>query len=256
MRLTAETIGEAIDVSSKVNTKMSENGKRVDEILATWRGSVRRVVLVVASALAIFAVAVLVPEHYTRKSKVLRRAGCVSNLHQIGQALNTYCAVHGKLPPPCTTAPDGRALLSWRVLILPYLGDTEKSLFEAFDLNEPWDGPNNSRLLRNMPNVFRCPSETRDDMWSTSYVMLIEPEPGRNGNDVGATGQNRPFVVEISGLGIAWSEPRDLNATELPRLIAVPPDPAFPRNHDHILNVLSRDGFVTGREVTEEFPFH
>ena len=34
---------------------------------------------------------------------------------------------------------------SWRVLLLPYLDRSD--LYKAYDFTEPWDGPNNRKLL-------------------------------------------------------------------------------------------------------------
>jgi hypothetical protein len=48
---------------------------------------------------------------------------------------------------------DRRPILSWRVALLPQLG--HKELFQRFKLNEPWDGPNNRKLLAEMPDVYR-----------------------------------------------------------------------------------------------------
>ncbi len=48
---------------------------------------------------------------------------------------------------------DGRPILSWRVALLPRLGQEE--LFRQFQLGEPWDGPNNKKLLARMPDVYR-----------------------------------------------------------------------------------------------------
>lgn len=48
---------------------------------------------------------------------------------------------------------DGRPLLSWRVALLPQLGQEE--LFRQFRLGEPWDGPNNKKLLARLPDVYR-----------------------------------------------------------------------------------------------------
>ena len=45
---------------------------------------------------------------------------------------------------------------SWRVLILPYLD--QQILYDAYNFSEPWDGPNNSRLMSQMPFVYNCPS--------------------------------------------------------------------------------------------------
>jgi prepilin-type processing-associated H-X9-DG protein len=47
----------------------------------------------------------------------------------------------------------GRLILSWRVALLPRLGQEE--LFRQFQLGEPWGGPNNKKLLARVPDVYR-----------------------------------------------------------------------------------------------------
>ena len=51
-----------------------------------------------------------------------------------------------------TVNESGRELLSWRVFLLPYLG--EEALYKQFRLNEPWDSPHNRTLVDKMPAVF------------------------------------------------------------------------------------------------------
>lgn len=46
--------------------------------------------------------------------------------------------------------------LSWRVHILPYMD--EQALYDQFNLDEPWDSPNNIALLPQMPVFYDCPS--------------------------------------------------------------------------------------------------
>ena len=75
-----------------------------------------------------------------------------NNLHQIAIALLNYQDVHGRLPPAVVKSKDGKPLLSWRVLILPYLG--EGNLYKEFKPDEAWDGPHNKPLLSSMPKVF------------------------------------------------------------------------------------------------------
>jgi Protein of unknown function (DUF1559) len=72
-------------------------------------------------------------------------------LKQIGMAIHTYHKTYGEFPNN-TYGPDGKPLLSWRVHILPYL--EEDNLYKRFHLNEPWDGPNNSLLLSEMPVLY------------------------------------------------------------------------------------------------------
>ena len=50
----------------------------------------------------------------------------------------------------------GTPLLSWRVALLPALGEME--LFHQFRLNEPWDSEHNRTLIEKMPQVFADPS--------------------------------------------------------------------------------------------------
>jgi hypothetical protein len=44
------------------------------------------------------------------------------------------------------------------VVILPYIDDPEAMiLFQVYDKNEPWDGPNNIRLVERMPKCYAMP---------------------------------------------------------------------------------------------------
>src|SRR3989442_15398787 len=57
------------------------------------------------------------------------------NIRQIGLAiLNYYDAYHNHLPPAVRKGADGRPLLSWRVLVLPYL--EEDNLYRQFKFDE------------------------------------------------------------------------------------------------------------------------
>src|SRR5205823_2150780 len=73
---------------------------------------------------------------------------------RIGRAFQAYGDDHKqRLPPAAVRDPEGRPLLSWRVLLLSYLGDED--LFLQFRLDEPWDSPHNRTLLPRMPDVYR-----------------------------------------------------------------------------------------------------
>lgn len=52
-----------------------------------------------------------------------------------------------------------RSQLSWRVHLLPFLD--QKTLYERFKLNEPWDSENNLALLEFMPDVYRSTPELK-----------------------------------------------------------------------------------------------
>jgi prepilin-type processing-associated H-X9-DG protein len=85
------------------------------------------------------------------------RAQCDNNLKQIVLALHNYHTKHEKFPPAYSSTKDGKPLLSWRVLILPFL--EQQALYEQFHLDEPWDSAHNRTLIAKMPAIFRCPDE-------------------------------------------------------------------------------------------------
>ena len=80
------------------------------------------------------------------------------NLQQIGMAIRQYEAAQASLPNNSYESGGGkktRPLLSWRVHLLPYLG--QNALYKQFKLDEPWDSPNNIRLVNQMPAVYGGP---------------------------------------------------------------------------------------------------
>lgn len=135
-------------------------------------------------------------------------------LGKLSDAFEAYHAEHGHYPPSMTTAKDGTPLLSWRVLLLPYLG--EKKLYGEFRQNEPWDSQHNKKLIARMPDVFK-------------YHIGYRPMPGRTRTQVitgpgtlfaNPTGVKKPagsaaiLAVEPAddwrSSGLWWTKPTDL----------------------------------------------
>ena len=69
--------------------------------------------------------------------------------------MHNYHDVHGRLPPAAVCSADGTPLVSWRVLILPYI--EQDNLFREFKLDQPWDSPHNLALVERMPQVYAVP---------------------------------------------------------------------------------------------------
>jgi hypothetical protein len=142
--------------------------------------------------------------------------GCQANLRAIGLALQAYHDDHGCYPPAYTTDASGRPTHSWRVLILPYLGEPE--LFRAYRFDEPWDGPNNARLAQQVPAVYQCPVHPHPG--HSSYAVIVGPGTVFPGSScVSALQIKDPrasLVVELGGVGIPWLEPHDLKLPSRP----------------------------------------
>jgi prepilin-type processing-associated H-X9-DG protein len=154
-----------------------------------------------------------------------RRAQCNNNLKMIVLALQNYHDDHGMFPPAFIPDKDGKPMHSWRVLLLPYM--EEKPLYDKYNFQEPWDGPNNSKLLMNpVPYAYRwyqCPSDARigrgTGVW-TSYVAVVGPRtawPGaqmRKMSEIADGTANTVLVMEDQSTRIPWMEPRDLMLDE------------------------------------------
>ena len=78
------------------------------------------------------------------------------HLYAIGKAVKAYRIKHNALPPAYLADKQGKPLLSWRVAILPYMG--QEALYKRFHLDEPWDSAHNRSLVAHMPEVYREPA--------------------------------------------------------------------------------------------------
>jgi prepilin-type processing-associated H-X9-DG protein len=152
------------------------------------------------------------------------RPQCMNNLHNIVLALHNYHSGHGSLPPAYIADASGRPMHSWRVLILPYLDRNE--LYEMYRFDEPWDGPNNSKLHDLIGDAFRCPQDhSGARSTETSYVAVVGPNtiwPADHVvklDDVTDGLSSTLLVVEIANSGIHWMEPRDLHVSQMTRTI-------------------------------------
>ncbi len=71
---------------------------------------------------------------------------CSNNVRQLAISLLIHESSTKSLPAAASVDKvSGKPLLSWRVHLLPLLD--EQDLYNQFKLNEPWDSPNNIKLL-------------------------------------------------------------------------------------------------------------
>lgn len=209
------------------------------------------VIIVVAGFFFLFCsgilVALLLPAVQAPR-EAARRNACSNHMKQIGIALMNYHDTYHTLPPAYLADANGKPMHSWRVLILPYLERAD--LYAQYDFDEPWDGPHNSRLAAQMPDVFRCPSSNDADNL-TNYVAVVGAEtmwPGAGAvglRDIADGSSTTIAVVETTGSGINWLEPRDLTFDEAVQGINSPANPSISSIHSGgVVNVLFVDSHV------------
>jgi hypothetical protein len=166
-----------------------------------------------------------------------RSVQCTCNLKQVALALHNYHDFHGEFPPAFVPDQDGKPMHSWRVLILPFI--EQQGLYQQYDFEEPWDGPNNRRLFSRIPRVYQCPSDVRTGRgiseW-TSYVAVVDARaawPGPTSaklSDFSAGTAMSVLVLEDQTQEIPWMEPRDLTLEQAVSVLSSQ-DPQFAGVH-------------------------
>ena len=153
-----------------------------------------------------------------------RRMTCTNNLKQIGLALHNYYQTYKCFPPAYIANKNGKPMHSWRVLILPFLECN--SLYKQYDFNEPWDGPNNRKLMAFRPRLYTCPcddSALAPDGTTTSYLAVVGANAAWHRDKVSSIADftlheqaaNTIMLIETANSGIQWTEPRDLDLDHL-----------------------------------------
>ena len=73
------------------------------------------------------------------------------HLEQVAEAYRQYVFIYGKVPTDVTDA-NGKALLSWRVHLLPFM--EQNNVYRLVKFDSPWDSPENLEVSKVMFKVF------------------------------------------------------------------------------------------------------
>jgi hypothetical protein len=204
--------------------------------------------LFVVMTLWAIVLSIAVPFFYSA-SEAFRRLHCVANLKHVAMALQSYESTYGCFPPAYVADESGKPMHSWRVLILPHLG--ENAVYQKYDFDEPWDGPNNSKLHDIIMPYYHCRSERPDAKETdTSYVVVVGPGtmfPGERSVKLGDISDGTTctlMVVEVANSGIHWMEPRDLQITKMAPTINPPTGQGISSKHPGGVIAVSADDQV------------
>ena len=218
------TCGKAIQIPEFKPSEIADPPRQKSLGLA-WVTAVVVVILLVG--LIVFLVRVG-GQTVQRMSATRGRSDSVENLRRIAEALNAYANDNGTYPPSVLKI--GSRRHSWRVLILPYLG--EDDLYSRYNFDEAWDSPRNMGLIYQMPRVFQNSQVSAPySVTSRSHYYLITgagtvfpPSGPLSPDQIKDEHEKTLLVVEGSpvnkGSG-SWTEPCDLQIQDIQASSAV-----------------------------------
>jgi hypothetical protein len=143
-----------------------------------------------------------------------QRTASSNNLKQIALGFHNYASVNGDRLPGDVKVGFAPARLSWRVSILPYVG--EVALYKQFKLDEPWDSKHNLTLLAKMPKVYSSPRVLLKSKGHTVYQVFSGPgalyQDGKTRYNIGniPDGTSNTILVVESSTAVPWTKPADI----------------------------------------------
>jgi prepilin-type processing-associated H-X9-DG protein len=187
------------------------------------------------------------PEPILKIRTAAKRARSSNYLKQLAIVMQTYSDANGRFPAAAVFDKDGKPLLSWRVLMLPYL--EQEALYKEFHLDEAWDSDHNKKLLEKMPPLFGAGDEQALKNHETHYQTFVGKGAifdGKNGvkiTDVTDGTSNTIMIVEAKK-AVPWTKPEDV-PFDAGKLV-----PKLGGLFEGIFNVAFADGSVRSLPLT------
>lgn len=148
------------------------------------------------------------------KARKAARQRSENNMDVLMAAMFSYHDINDHFPPAAVYDKDGKALLSWRVLLLPYLGQDD--LFAQFHLDEPWDSKHNKPLLAKMPKCYAFPVRGKTKKKNATFYQafvgkgtIFEGVEGISIADI-TDGTSCTIAFVEAAEAVPWSKPADL----------------------------------------------
>lgn len=131
-------------------------------------------------------------------------------LVRIGKAINDYHKQKGHYPPAVVRNAAGKPHHSWRVELLPFLGEAE--LYADFKKDEPLDSEANKKVLARMPAVYRLPQVANLQPDQTLFQILTGPATAFADPAAPPTVADpaRTLLLTVLRRPVPWTAPEDV----------------------------------------------
>jgi hypothetical protein len=186
-------------------------------------GAMIAIIIVVAGLGSVMLLgAVLLPAVQAARFRA-RRMQSAGNMKQIVVALHNYHDTYNTLPPAYIPNNDGTRRTSWRVLVLPYL--EHNGVYQQYAMGQSWDHPANATVRQLPMAVYRDPNSVSANARESSYLLITGKGTAFDGastkkfSDMLNGTSNIALAVEVQGHNIEWTEPMDVDISDLPQLI-------------------------------------
>ena len=155
-----------------------------------------------------------------------RNSQCYGCMDAIYHLLRELRYEPGHYPPVAKRGQNGKPMTSWRSQV--YLQGSRPPVIR-YKIDEPWDSPANQQVAKTLPLMMYCENDQAALPRFTNYVAVIEQgistfEKADKLPDGSPELAKQPLIIEYPNSDIGWTEPRDLDVTELHKL-GEPKDP-------------------------------
>jgi hypothetical protein len=222
--LSLSSLGDAYAATSKpLGAFLNKVGKVLDESEVEQKGN--QVSMKLTFTIEKGELNTLIKEAILPLREMALKQQMANHFKQLGIAMHAYNDTTGTFPTATTYDKDGKALLSWRVHVLPYI--EQQALYNEFKLDEPWDSAHNKKLLAKMPALYAVPGKKPAIEGGTRIQGFVGKGAffeGKRGLGIGSftDGLSNTFMLVEAEREVPWTKPDDLpfdpDAKMLPKL--------------------------------------
>lgn len=201
--------------SPTVNTVTAQPATTTNAVAADVASSTSESVL--ATAVPVDGDAIASRRPANPLSQQENRQKTAANIDRITDAILSWMDSSYKVPRSVILDRRGLPGLSWRVQILPLLG--YETLYNRFDLKEPWDSPTNKPLLDLIPDEYvnynRFDTNTNLQLFVNGTALFSESEE-KDKSEISDAPKIALLAEVDDAMAVPWTAPFDYEVTTQP----------------------------------------